>query len=403
MQNKDAFNYRMSESHLEEKAAKSLSVILKELGESRAVNRFLSKYGPIQTKRCYAVQLAMYFKWLNATGVKLSPDEVLKDNLVCISWSDPTDVDTKRRHTDWLNTYVNDCMVIEGHTEGYRRLAATVIRKFYERNDSQLFGDFQVANDQASLDIDKPLLADDVRKVLKLLPLNVRLPYLLEWQSGMEIGKVLRLRWKNLEGLERGESLLKVSFGGRKTQKRPYYTYLGRDSVEALRYWRAKWAEEVGREPAPDDLVFLGKGNRPFSYGWLSGTLKDTVKRLKAELKNSDLSSWHTHSFRKSFKTEAQHSGAKTGIVEFFLGHTSGLEWVYNHADEVHEEDFASEYKKLEPYVSLEPSVITIREEYTNREEKLMREFLELRSLYLELKAELQDARSERPSQQSNA
>jgi hypothetical protein len=35
-------------------------------------------------------------------GVSLTPDGLVQDNLLCVYKSDPTDVRTKRRHTDWL-------------------------------------------------------------------------------------------------------------------------------------------------------------------------------------------------------------------------------------------------------------------------------------------------------------
>jgi len=56
--------------------------------------------------------------------------------------SDLTDIKTKRRHNDLHLEYVNERMVANGYSRGTRVLAAAVVRKFYARRDSALFGDF---------------------------------------------------------------------------------------------------------------------------------------------------------------------------------------------------------------------------------------------------------------------
>jgi hypothetical protein len=126
-------------------AAKALARTLKRTGPSEAVSRFLSKYGPVMTRRGYAEALFKYFEWLKSIGVDLTPDRLITENLANVFKSDPTDVVTERRHTDWLLQYVNRYTIDKGYSQGYRVHAATVIRRFYARNDSALYGDFQVS------------------------------------------------------------------------------------------------------------------------------------------------------------------------------------------------------------------------------------------------------------------
>lgn len=80
---------------------------LDELGNSVAVARLIDRYGKVSTRRVYLVSLVLYFRWLKNLGVVLSPDELVTDNLTCVFHSDPADVGTKRKHTDWLSRYVN--------------------------------------------------------------------------------------------------------------------------------------------------------------------------------------------------------------------------------------------------------------------------------------------------------
>ncbi|MDA4113568.1 MAG: site-specific integrase [Thaumarchaeota archaeon] len=353
----------------ETNAIKVLDRTLKRIGPSEAVRRFLSKYGPVTTRRDYAESLLKYFVWLKTIGVTLMPDELITDNLMNVFKSDPTDVATKRRHNDWLLQYVNGYSIEKGFSQGYRVHAATVIRKFYARNDSSLHGDFQLSYERPK-EVKKALLPGDVRAVLKALPVHVRLPYLLAWQGGLEIDKILSLRWKDIhEGLEKGERPLKLTFSGRKRMIRPYFTFLGSDSIDLLLQWRENRAEqlkELKREPSGDELVLVGKDGRPMDYGWLRVCLKKKAAELASAglIKGFDSASWHPHSFRKSFRTEAAHAGVAMDTVEFWMGHDRGVIAIYNRSDEVHEDDFRIEYLKLEPFVSLNQTEATMKKEF---------------------------------------
>jgi hypothetical protein len=47
-------------------------------------------------------------------GVRLTPDELLTDNLRCQANADPTDIKTRKRHTHWLDEYVNSLLLERG-------------------------------------------------------------------------------------------------------------------------------------------------------------------------------------------------------------------------------------------------------------------------------------------------
>lgn len=371
----------------------------REIGPSRAVERLLAKYGSVSTRKNYLVAIALYLRWLRTRGVTMSPDELVRDNLVCVFRSDPTEVEVKRRHTDWLDEFVNGYLVERGYSESHRRLVAAGIQQLYKRNDSALFGDFSVSR-QAEREPRKPLRADDVRQVLKSLPLGVRTPLLLEWQSGMEVSRVLGLAWAKVsEKLEKGERPMLLQFGGRKSHRRPYATYIGTDSIEHLRMWRRKTAEVRGREPGMEELVFVGKRGHGANAWWLDSQLKLAAARLHREglVENGEPGSWHTHALRHSFSSECSHAGVKPEVREYWMGHVSGIAWVYQHP-ELHQGDMAAEYAKVEPFVSLDRTETVVRQGYEERERAIMSEFLQLKREYEELKGEIRALRSERPS-----
>jgi hypothetical protein len=64
----------------------------RERGDSKAVQKFLNKYGKDITKRAYSISLALYLRWLRKQGVTLSPDELVVDNLRCVFESPATDI-----------------------------------------------------------------------------------------------------------------------------------------------------------------------------------------------------------------------------------------------------------------------------------------------------------------------
>jgi hypothetical protein len=58
----------------------------------------------------------------------------------------PTDAKAKRKHLDWMNSYVNLVLLNEGWPENERGGAASVIKGFHLRNDSALSGSLKVSS-----------------------------------------------------------------------------------------------------------------------------------------------------------------------------------------------------------------------------------------------------------------
>lgn len=51
---------------------------------------------------------------------------------------------------------------------------------------------------------------------------------------------------------------------------------------------------------------------------------------------NGNPASWHSHALRHSFETESAHAKVKAEIRNFFEGHIAGIQFIYNHTDEIH-------------------------------------------------------------------
>lgn len=368
----------VTETRYEKDKRKSGERYLARIGDCRSMQRFLGKYGKVLSWSAALFHMSRYFTWLREKkGITLTPDQLVVDNLKCVYESVAVDVTTKRRHTDWLDEFVNKYLVEKGVADQSRSTTASFVKLFYSRNDSPLFGDFSVSLHSVKPS-PPPLEAEDVRAVLKALPLAQRTPLLIMWQGGIEINRVLFLTWGEIKGIAQGEYPLKLKFFGRKRHRRPYHTYIGKDSIDGLKAWREKWADLQGRQPGANDLVFMGKGG-PMSVGNLNEVMRSTALSLARQglVKNDNPRSWHSHFLRHSFETEGAHARAVKEVRGFFEGHVHDIAWVYNHTDALHEEDMITEYLKIEPYVSLSPNEAELRAEYDRREKRLKEEFEE--------------------------
>jgi len=365
---------------IEALAARELERYKAEIGPSEAVDRFLRCYSKVRVQKLYAFHLLLYFRWLKRKEISMGPDQLVADNLRCIYRSEPEDVVTKRRHRAWLEDYANGAL--GSRSESYRRVAAATVKGFYEKNDSPLFGKVTVVEDPPAPP-PKGLKADDIRKVLKALPLGARTLLLCMWQSGVEINRTLALRWRDLGRLE---APLKLTFYGRKRHKKGYFTFLGGDAVEHLKLWREKWEELMERPPAPEDLVFVGKPRNGRTGGmngeWLNALFRGTALKLARQglVENGEKRSWHSHMLRHSFKSEGEHAGVPSDFVEFWMGHDGGIKRVYDERDEVHAEDFVNAYRRMEPFVSLDFNEAVAAEKLEEERVSWVREISSLRA-----------------------
>jgi hypothetical protein len=143
--------------------------------------------------------------------------------------------------------------------------------------------------------------------------------------------------------------------------------------------WREKWIEIMGRQPTGNDLIFVGKMKTGTDCTWLGRELKAMAMRMSRNglIKNGEPLSWHSHALRHSFSTECSHAGVKPEVREYFMGHVSGVSWVYQH-NELHLDDIVSEYQKVEPYLSLDFSEVRARRETEQADQKLLQIILEL-------------------------
>jgi integrase len=332
-------------------------------GEDPAVRRWLRKYGSGATRRGFGYRVAKYLQWLRESrGVYLSPSELLKANLENVYGSGPTEIDLKRQHTNWLEEFVSLDGPLGGQSNSYRMTVATAVRSFYKRNDSPLFGDFEVPFNAYEVKLTTQIDVEEARRCITVLPLRSKAICICLLQSGMRISEFLQLKWKMVQaGVEKGELPVKIRL--RSDKGREYFTFLGEDGVAALKMYLI-FRKSLARRPIqPEDYIFIhdtgsGKhrGDRPLPADYVTTqilralTAKGFVQRNGEKKWRCD---FHPHALRHLFKTECAHAGINPVISEFWMGHDKGIEYAYNHQHELHPEDFVKMYRKVEPYLSI--------------------------------------------------
>jgi integrase len=121
--------------------------------------------------------------------------------------------------------------------------------------------------------------------------------------------------------LDRHMHPVKVDLPGRKMSRneRPFYTFIGRDAVDALKVWLRKWGLGPG-------AIFLNQYDGPLKKSALRRYWMQRLHRLglieKPENADSSIRyGKNLHKMRDLFRSRFQKSQADPMAAEFFMGH----------------------------------------------------------------------------------
>lgn len=292
-----------------------------------------------------------------------------------------------------------------------RGLALAVIRSFYEENDCPLPQkkinlritevDRTRAREQLSL---KPMTLTDFEKLIAPMKIREKALIVILLQSGMGEGEFVnqfnvckcRKEWlrnnghvcepsKIMRQLREGRERIKIEFVGRKLNSKPYFTFIGKDAVgllkrylkfrealiikaqdrvkmyeskirkgKALQKWEADALQSYRRKL--QTLTPQWQDGQPiFVSNWLSPINEAKIQRdvlTYKKLTGLTDRDFTAHTCRGLFKTECAHRGVDDTISEYFIGHS--LDTLgYNRLDQMHPEDFETEYQQVEPALNI--------------------------------------------------
>lgn len=276
---------------------------------------------------------------------------------------------------------------------GYKKRIYTCIRSFFRHNRAGLPDDPDFRIDSEKPMIVGTLSIDEFRRILASCNPTYRAIFLSMFQGGMSVGELLYWSENGLGAVRKQIDgrihPLRIDLPGRKRarNKRPYYTFIGRDAVDALKtYLRGR------SDPGCDD-IFLTQFRQPVSYRSLYGYWMLKLRRLGLiEQKGSSQGNRYgknLHEIRDLFRSRWRPSGADTEVAEFFMGHNID-KLGYDKSPWVYPQWFEDQYLMAEPWlniVSEDPEVVPVRD-YNRVARKLEETEMELREL-LELKRTL--------------
>lgn len=333
------------------------------------------------------------------------------------------------KHIELIKAYIFEKKAYK--SQGNRDMVVYSVRSWYKYNRCELPRekidttitefDRQRLREKLSL---KPMTLEDFHILISPMKVREKALMLILLQSGMGVGEfchqfnvcTCREEWlrngnghvcepvKVMEQLRGSKPLIKIELVGRKSNPRPYHTYIGRDAIEELkrylkfrseliqnarkRFEELEDLEATGRYMKEDEKKTLERYRRllpNLTPEWTHGepiflsnflnpikpaNIESFVREYKKVTGLNDRQ-FTPHNVRDLFKTECSHKGVRDIISEFWYGHSLDA-YGYNQLDRLYPEDFEREYLKVEESLNILSHVLPKAEVEKVREENQM-------------------------------
>jgi integrase len=326
----------------------------------------------------YLVYFREFFVWLDGEDGKLAG--MSPDDLVAFQ-GEHRDFQVLDDIQRWIGG--KSCRV------NTKRFAYAVLRSFFMHNRVPLPQDrsFRIVSDEPR--VNGSLSVGEVKRILGSCNEAYRAAFLCMFQGGMGVGELIY--WSEngygdlIKQLREGATLVRLDLPGRKSWRnsRPFYTFIGKDAIEALRIW----LKIRGSEEGP---IFLNQFNGALNtvairHYWLRKLGRLGIIERPEGADSSTRYGKNPHEMRDLFRTQWQKSGAAAEAAEFFMGHNIDTN-EYNKA--FRDEAYARrQYRKAERWLNIltdDPEKVSIDEVERTSEtvEALKTEIGELREMF---------------------
>lgn len=195
--------------------------------------------------------------------------------------------------------------------------------------------------------------------------------YLVKWQALLDTESLIYVN-KNLGGyiaaeIQKGTCPIKLQLTGRKGTKniKPYYTFIGRDAIDALKKYFEQ--EREGGYPKAGEPIWYSNKHfangkpRPYEYWSLGKNQLTLCRKLGIVTKKlGDRSSRHgkgPHEMRDTARSFLHVKGKPDGLdaqaIEYFMGHGSQLDQLGYDRFYENEEYMLNQYKIMEKHLNV--------------------------------------------------
>lgn len=293
--------------------------------------QWLGDLAPSTADRNFGI-FVNWFEWVRDQGGEfsdLNPDEL-------VEWQIEHSVDARARFRigdELVKPYIRS---VKGRV-GYKRKLYSTIRSFFAHNRAELPRDihFRIRGDKppvkGSLDV------EEVRSMLDSSNQLYRAIILLIVQGGLDLEGLIHVSdngWGRLrQALRVGEYPIRLDLPGRKGNRNvtPFYTFIGEDTIEALKAYlpiREETVERTGRDPS---TVFVNQYGRPLKKSnvqkyWLGHSKRIGIVKPKEGGSRGNRYGKNVHEMRDFFRTRCTKSGVDRWVPEFFLGHVDQID-----------------------------------------------------------------------------
>jgi integrase len=282
--------------------------------------------------------LRMWCTWLGSHGLENRPDELIR-------FQGGASGRDQYRLLDLLQEWVNGLDLRAASKEAYYNYC----RSFFLHNRVALPHDPSFKIHSRKPKHVGTLTVEEIRAVLNRCDPCHRAIFTSMVNGGMGKGEVLY--WSDnglastLEQLDLNRGVIRIDLPGRKRGRgtHPFFTFIGRDGIKALKAWLAS-------SPHSSGAIFLNQQGRPVTIEGLHSYWRRQVLALNL-MKKGEHYGKNPHELRDVFRTRFQKSGADGLAAEFFLGHVVDSN-EYNKA--FNDEDYArSMYIMAEPWINV--------------------------------------------------
>ena len=311
---------------------------------TRTVENWLNRLSA-STQIAQKSYFGLFMKWVNKNGDKFSkftPDMLIEYQ---------KEVSNGERY-DIHDTLVQPYIQQATGTYNTKRARYSNIKSFFSHNRAELPKDpnFMIRPDREP--VKGELFPDEIKKTVLASNKAYQAAFMIMFQSSMD--QEMFSHW-NLNGWESlqtqlDQEVIKIELPGRKSNrnKRPFYTFIGTDAIDALKNWLQERPEnaqaiitnQFGKPLQKHDLRFYW--TRHLRKLGIVGPVFENMRRRTGK---------GLHEMRDTFRTLWSKSPADHRVGEYLMGHTvDPLGYDKSFRDVEH---YRKEYMKALPFLNI--------------------------------------------------
>jgi len=277
---------------------------------TRLAVRMYRRGGAARSAWIYSYHVVKFCHWL-----KLPPDDAIK---------------TKFDWAAMINEYIDYLRVTTNVSPAYANQALASLKKWLRINGIDVGWGGVEGSRGWQVERDRVPTKEDLRKILSVADLAIKVLAEVAISSGLRLGTILSLRLKDIKMEFETPAIIVKPELAKDRPRRGFITFL---SPEAKSMVQAHLREREIRGEALTPESFLITAERPagarITVEAADQNWRRLLKRVGMYTKGHRWGIYHPHTLRKYFSTWTKLSGVDSWVVEFFMGHRSGINQVY--------------------------------------------------------------------------